>query len=90
MFDFIIGNPPFNISQQNNIAGTGGNTTLYKTIIKHSLKFLNETGKLIYISPKSIIRSMQDKIIYFNLMDDIDVWSYDTCFLLLIITKIFQ
>lgn len=87
-FDFIIGNPPFNISKDNNIAGTGGNTTLYKKSTKYAISLLKKNGFLAFITLKGIITDFykndyNNQIHNINLMDNIDVWKYNTCFFIL-------
>ena len=37
-FDYCISNPAFNVSDGTNIAGTGGNTTLYKTATRNDFE----------------------------------------------------
>lgn len=88
LFDFIVGNPAFNISSEDNknLAGTGGNTTLYKTATKHGFNLLKPNGILSFITLKGIITELtngyfKDKQVHnINFMDDIDIWSYNTCY----------
>ena len=85
-FNYTVGNPAFNIAEKNNIAGTGGNTTLYRKAVRHSFGLLEENGILLNITLKGIIPDLTSK--YFdqyqvhsiNLMDNIDVWKYNTCY----------
>lgn len=86
-FDFCISNPAFNIASPNNVAGTGGNTTLYKTITR--LDFTNRVkvgGQLINITLKGIIPDLvegyfsSNQVDFIHLMDDVDAWPYNTCF----------
>ena len=86
-FDFCISNPAFNVAEGNNVAGTGGNTTLYKTATRND--FVNRVkpgGTLINVTLKGIIPDLIDgffkdyQVDFIHLMDDIDVWPYNTCF----------
>ena len=86
-FNYCISNPAFNIAEGNNIAGTGGNTTLYKTATRND--FNNRTkpaGTLVNITLKGIIPDLVNgyfkdyQVDYIHLMDNIDVWPYNTCF----------
>lgn len=87
MFDYCVSNPAFNVAEDKNVAGTGGNTTLYKTATRND--FNNRTkigGKLVNITLKGIISDLVSghfkdyQIDYIHLMDDVDVWPYNTCF----------
>lgn len=84
-----ISNPPFNIGNLDNIAGTGGNSTLYKTASRFSLTQLPQDGIISFVTLKGIMPFLLERIQklpgsvnfrYVNLMDDIDVWSYNTCY----------
>ena len=86
-FNYCISNPAFNVAEGNNIAGTGGNTTLYKTATRND--FDNRTkqaGTLVNITLKGIIPDLVNgyfkdyQVDYIHLMDNIDVWPYNTCF----------
>lgn len=86
-FNYCISNPAFNVAEEKNVAGTGGNTTLYKTATRHD--FANRTkteGTLVNITLKGIIPDLVSgyfknyQINYIHLMDDVDVWPYNTCF----------
>lgn len=86
-FNYCISNPAFNIAEASNIAGTGGNTTLYKTATRND--FDNRTkqdGTLVNITLKGIIPDLVNgyfkdyQVDYIHLMDNIDVWPYNTCF----------
>jgi len=86
-FNYCISNPAFNIAEANNVAGTGGNTTLYKTATRND--FDNRTkqdGTLVNITLKGIIPDLVNgyfkdyQVDYIHLMDNIDVWPYNTCF----------
>ena len=86
-FDFLTSNPAFNISEENNIAGTGGNTTLYRTATRHDFKNrLKPDGVLANITLKGMIPDLvsghfKNRQVYgINLMDDINVWPYNTCY----------
>mgnify|MGYP000096467985 CR=1 FL=1 len=85
-FDFLISNPAFNIAESNNKAGTGGNTTLYKTATRHAFDYLKSNGILLNVTLKGIINDLLYKNFSFyqthfiNLMDDIEVWPYNTCY----------
>lgn len=88
-FDFMTSNPAFNIAEPNNKAGTGGNTTLYRSATRHAFGLIKDNGLLLNITLKGIIPDLIEK--YFsdyqthiiNLMDDIDVWPYNTCFFII-------
>lgn len=86
-FDFMISNPAFNIAENNNKAGTGGNTTLYKTATCHAFNLLKANGILLNVTLKGIINDLLYKKNYssyqthfIDLMDDIEVWPYNTCY----------
>lgn len=86
-FDYCIGNPAFNIAEDSNVAGTGGNTTLYRTVTRNDFKNrLADGGTLVYITLKGIIPDLitghfkNYQVDYIHLMDNIDVWPYNTCF----------
>ena len=56
LFNYCISNPAFNIAVENNVAGTGGNTTLYKTATRNDFdNRLADNGSLINITLKGII-----------------------------------
>lgn len=85
-FDYCISNPAFNVAEGNNIAGTGGNTTLYKTATRNDFKNrLKDGGTLINITLKGIIPDLVNgyfkdyQVNWIHLMDNIDVWPYNTC-----------
>ena len=87
VFNYCISNPAFNIATGTNIAGTGGNTSLYKTATRNDFKNrLAPGGTLINITLKGIISDLVSgyfkdyQINFIHLMDNIDVWSYNTCF----------
>ncbi len=86
LFDYCLGNPAFNIAEKNNIAGTGGNTTLYKTVARNDFKRVKDGGSLVLITLKGIIPDLIDgffkdyQVDYIHLMDNIVVWPYNTCF----------
>ncbi len=86
-FDYCISNPAFNIAESNNVAGTGGNTTLYKTATRNDFKNrVKDNGTLVNITLKGIIPDLVSgyfkdyQVDFIHLMDDIDVWPYNTCF----------
>jgi hypothetical protein len=86
-FDYCISNPAFNIAKKGNVAGTGGNTTLYKTATRNDFKNrLKDGGTLINITLKGIIPDLVSgyykdyQVDFIHLMDNIDVWPYNTCF----------
>ena len=86
-FNFLTSNPAFNIAEDNNIAGTGGNTTLYRTATRQAFdNLLLPKGILLNITLKGIIPDLVDKhfsqwqIHEVNLMDNIKVWRYNTCY----------
>ena len=82
----MTSNPAFNIAEINNKAGTGGNTTLYKTATRDAFDLLKPNGLLLNITLKGIIPDLLEKHFaecqthLINLMDDIDVWPYNTCY----------
>lgn len=85
-FNYCVGNPAFNISEENNIAGTGGNTTLYKTATRHDFaNRLANNGTLVNITLKGIIPDLLNghfkkyQVNWIHLMDNFDVWPYNTC-----------
>lgn len=85
-FDYCISNPAFNVAEGNNIAGTGGNTTLYKTATRNDFNNrLKDGGTLINITLKGIIPDLVNgyfkdyQVNWIHLMDNIDVWPYNTC-----------
>jgi hypothetical protein len=85
-FNYCISNPAFNISEDKNVAGTGGNTTLYKTATRHDFTdHLKEGGTLVNIALKGIIPDLTHgffrnyQVDWIHLMDNIDVWPYNTC-----------
>lgn len=89
-FDYCISNPAFNIAELGNAAGTGGNTTLYKTATRNDFdNRLKENGQLINITLKGIIPDLVSgyfkdyQVDFIHLMDNIDVWPYNTCFFLI-------
>ena len=85
-FNFMTSNPAFNIAETNNKAGTGGNTTLYRTATRHAFGLLEPNGLLLNITLKGIIPDLLEKHFaknqthLINLMDDVDVWDYNTCY----------
>jgi hypothetical protein len=85
-FDYCISNPAFNVAEGNNVAGTGGNTTLYKTATRNDFsKRLKDGGTLINITLKGIIPDLVNgyfkdyQVNWIHLMDNINVWPYNTC-----------
>jgi len=93
-FDFLTSNPAFNIAQEGNKAGTGGNSTLYRTATRDAFnRLLNPNGILMNITLKGIIPDLVHKhfkdyqIHDINLMDDIEVWPYNTCYFFIENTK---
>lgn len=85
-FNYCVGNPAFNVAESNNIAGTGGNTTLYKTATRHDFNNrLTDNGTLTNITLKGIIPDLVNghfkdcQVNWIHLMDDIAVWPYNTC-----------
>jgi hypothetical protein len=85
-FNYAISNPAFNVAEGNNVAGTGGNTTLYKTATRNDFSNrLANDGTLINITLKGIIPDLVNgyfkdyQVNWIHLMDNIDVWPYNTC-----------
>lgn len=90
VFDFCISNPAFNVAEENNVAGTGGYTTLYRTATRND--FTNRVkagGSLINITLKGIIPDLTNghfkdyQTGNIHLMDNIDVWPYNTCYFMI-------
>lgn len=86
-FNYCISNPAFNVAEDKNIAGTGGNTTLYKTATRNDFNHRTKSeGTLVNITLKGIIPDLVSgyfadyQVNYIHLMDDVDVWPYNTCF----------
>jgi len=86
-FNYAISNPAFNVAEGNNIAGTGGNTTLYKTATRNDFdRRVADNGTLVNITLKGIITDLVNgyfkdyQVNFIHLMDDLDVWPYNTCF----------
>jgi hypothetical protein len=74
------------LAESKNVAGTGGNTTLYKTATRNDFATrLKTNGTLINITLKGIIPDLVNgyfkdyQVNWIHLMDDIDVWPYNTC-----------
>jgi hypothetical protein len=85
-FNYCISNPAFNVAEGSNIAGTGGNTTLYKTATRNDFaNRLKDGGTLVNITLKGIIPDLVNgyfknyQVNWIHLMDDCDVWPYNTC-----------
>jgi hypothetical protein len=85
-FDYCISNPAFNVAESKNVAGTGGNTTLYKTATRNDFATrLKINGTLVNITLKGIIPDLVNgyfkdhQVNWIHLMDNIDVWPYNTC-----------
>jgi hypothetical protein len=86
-FNYAVSNPAFNVAEGNNVAGTGGNTTLYKTATRNDFKKRVATnGTLVNITLKGIIPDLVNghfkdyQVNFIHLMDNLDVWPYNTCF----------
>ena len=86
-FDFLTSNPAFNIAQEGNKAGTGGNSTLYRTATRDAFdRLLKPNGILLNITLKGIIPDLihghfeKYQVHSINLMDDVDIWPYNTCY----------
>lgn len=86
-FDYCISNPAFNVAEGNNIAGTGGNTTLYKTATRNDFaRRLKNCGYLVNITLKGIITDLVEghfnghQVDRIDLMDNINIWPYNTCY----------
>ena len=81
-FDVVVGNPPFN-SSVGGIAGTSGNTVLYKSFRKVSISLLKGNGSLAFITTKGIMSDLKkdgNQIDVLSLMTDTDWWDYNTCY----------
>ena len=85
-FDYCISNPAFNVAETNNVAGTGGNTILYKTATRNDFaNRLKTDGTLVNITLKGIIPDLVNgyfknyQVNWIHLMDNIEVWPYNTC-----------
>ena len=85
-FHFLTSNPAFNIAVPGNKAGTGGNTTLYQTATRRSMELCLPNGYVLNLTLKGIIKDLingrfKDKQTHWiNLMDDLDIWDYNTCY----------
>ena len=85
----MTSNPAFNIAEGNNKAGTGGNTTLYRTATRHAFNLLEPNGLLLNITLKGIIPDLLEKHFadnqthLINLMDNVNVWPYNTCYFII-------
>jgi hypothetical protein len=86
-FDLLTSNPAFNIAHEGNKAGTGGNSTLYRTATRDAFnRLLAPNGILLNITLKGMIPDLVHghfkhyQVHNINLMDDIDVWPYNTCY----------
>lgn len=69
-FDFVVGNPPYvrihNIPESDRALIKGfefatGTTDLYIVFFEMGINFLNETGKLAYITPNSFMKNTSQK-----------------------------
>jgi len=85
-FNYCISNPAFNVANKNNIAGTGGNSTLYKTATRNDFaNRVKDHGTLVNITLKGIIPDLINgyfkdyQVNWIHLMDNLDVWPYNTC-----------
>jgi hypothetical protein len=63
VFDVVIGNPPYNESSKsaNTIAGTSGNTTLYKKFIQKSFAIRKDTGVVALVVQRNGIKYAMEK-----------------------------
>ena len=84
-FNYAISNPAFNVAEGNNIAGTGGNTTLYKTATRNDFDCrVADDGTLVNITLKGIIPDLVNgyfkdyQVNFIHLLDNLDVWPYNT------------
>lgn len=83
---FWISNPPFNIGNLDNIAGTGGNAMLYKTASRFCFKQMHNSDVIAFITLKGIIKDLLSgdfckyQIYNIDLMDDLSIWDYNTCY----------
>jgi hypothetical protein len=80
-FDTIIGNPPFNISSNSSdtIAGTSGNTILYKKFIDIGFRLRNENGTISYVVQRNGVKYAGTKynVSKYNI-DTSGHWKYTT------------
>ncbi len=67
-FDAIIGNPPYNNSQ-NNVGKKGGGDLLWNKFVIHSIDLLKDDGYLIYVHPPGWRKPESDKSKFKNLFD---------------------
>jgi hypothetical protein len=78
-FDIVIGNPPFNESSKSNntIAGTSGNTTLYKKFIDAGFKLRTPGGIVAMVTQRNGIKHAMKKhvVTTFN-VDTSDYWKF--------------
>lgn len=61
-FDIILGNPPFQDEIVTKNKHSGGKNKLYEKIIQVSLKYLNENGYLLFISPDNLFSGNSNAI----------------------------
>ncbi len=67
-FDAIIGNPPYNNSQ-NNVGKKGGGDLLWNKFVIYSIDLLKTNGYLIYVHPSGWRKPESDKSKFKNLFD---------------------
>lgn len=78
-FDAVVGNPPYNESSKsaNTIAGTSGNTTLYKKFIELAYRIRTDTGSVALVVQRNGIKHAIEKysVSEFNL-DTSEYWKF--------------
>lgn len=78
-FDVIVGNPPFNESSksENTIAGTSGNTILYRKFIDCAFRIRVPSGSVAFVVQRSGIRYAINKFSVTKIdLDTSDVWDF--------------
>lgn len=81
-FDLVVTNPPYNKSS-GGVAGSSGDTRLFKRFRTFALKTLKPNGRLLMVCPKSIIADLNtsnNQVEIIDLMTDVDYWDYNTCY----------
>ena len=86
-FDYVIGNPPYvrihNIDPtlknflKSNYSSCTGMFDLYYGFYELGLKFLNDTGTLLYITPNSFIKNASGKNLREIIENKINLWYFE-------------